>query len=248
MEEKGYISMNKPKVYERRYFITCAQILSMLLIVLSHALPEDIEVPYWIVAMTPYLQHVGLTVFMFTSGYLMAYTNQLEKYGYVEFIKRRAVRLLFPYFFISILMVIPKYFFAAYAHSQVSLSPVVVIKQIFTPREGILPHLWFLPTLWLLSLLLPLWMQVLKSKRATVFVTIALICLQFIPEITNFLCIDDCIDYAIWLFLGIVVGKMPISKKITSCKFRFAFLAVAVAGGGSYSCLKKHQFFGCVFV
>ena len=78
MGEKGYISMNEQKVYERRYFITCAQILSMLLIVLSHALPEDIEVPYWIVAMTPYLQHAGLTVFMFTSGYLMAYTSKTK--------------------------------------------------------------------------------------------------------------------------------------------------------------------------
>ncbi len=103
---------------ERLSFITIAQVFSMILIVLSHSTPSHAEQHKWMISIVQYLQKAGLTVFMVLSGFLVSYTGQLEKYGTGEFIRRRTIRLLIPYFTISFLMLLPKFLLSKYVQTQ----------------------------------------------------------------------------------------------------------------------------------
>lgn len=211
------------------YWITCAQLISMVLIVLSHAVPENVDIPAFISGMTPYLQSAGLTVFMWTGGYLAIKTKKLEKYGYLGYFKRRIKRLLIPYVFFSLLMLVPKYVLAAYPNSEVSLNLLFVLKQLITPREGIQPHLWFLPTLLLLSLLLPLWKWCLRRTSTLAACSIVLLALQFIPTLTNVLCINDVLQYAFYFYFGLMIAeKIELGK----CKKRVTILLPIISTGG----------------
>lgn len=211
------------------YWITCAQLISMAFIVLSHAVPENVDISIFIPTMTPYLQYAGLAVFMWTSGYLAIKTRQLEKYGYLGYLKRRVRRLLVPYVAFSLLMLVPKYVLSAYANSEVSLSPLFVFKQLITPREGIQPHLWFLPTLLFLSLLLPFWKWSLQRTSTIAACSVVLLALQFIPTLTNVLCINDVLQYALWFYFGIVVAD---KIELGDCKRRVTVLLPIIAIGG----------------
>jgi peptidoglycan/LPS O-acetylase OafA/YrhL len=213
------------------YWVTCAQLISMVLIVLSHAVPKNVDISAFIPSMTSYLQLAGLTVFIWTSGYLAVKTNQLEKYGYIGYIKKRVIRLLIPYIIFSLLMLVPKYVLSTYANSEVSLNPLIVLRQLITPREGIQPHLWFLPTLLILSLLLPFWKWCLSKIPVAITCVAVLLALQFAPGITNIACINDVIQYAIWFYLGIAVAEKMDSYKGINC---VTLLLLIIAIGGWY--------------
>lgn len=195
------------------YFLSFAQIVAMLLIVLSHSQPDNMPLPLFVDTLRPILQMPGLVVFIFVSAYLAVRTNSLAKYGYAGYLKRRLVRLLLPYVAVSVLMIVPKYLLRAFANSEVSLNALYLLKQLVVPRDGILPHLWFLPTLFILSALLPLWIKISKNKYASLGIFAVLLALQFTGDATDFLCINDLRLYALWFFLGVVCAGYVIRSK-----------------------------------
>lgn len=186
----------------RLYYLTFAQIISMILIVLSHSLPKNVDVPLFIRYITPYLQHAGLTVFMWISAYLTIITDQLGKYGYKRFVLRRFIRLLIPYFAVGLLLLLPKYMFSEFTNNGVSLDPMAVFKQLLIPRDGLMPHLWFLPTLFILSVFLPIWKKLSENYYVVLVALVGLLLISpYKNEITNIGGLRDVFIYAFW-FLG----------------------------------------------
>lgn len=190
---------------EHLTFITVAQVFSMLLIVLSHSVP--IGASGWMAAIVPYLQLCGLPVFMTLSGFLVSYTNQLEKYGYRKFVIRRSIRLLVPYFAISILMLLPKFIIGSMTGMQVSLKITDVLYQLIAPREGVLPHLWFVVTLWILCLMVPAFQMALKNKLSRIVLLNVTLAMVFIPKVTDVFALGDVQIYAFWFLLGLILGE-----------------------------------------
>ncbi len=212
---------------QRLTFVTIAQLFCMILIVLSHSVPSGDHAGSIISHMIPYLQHCGLTVFMTLSGFLVSYTRQIEKYGYRKFLLRRTARLLIPYVAVSTLMLIPKFLIGKLSGTAVSLRVTDILYQIITPREGILPHLWFLLTLWILCATVPLFMLILKNKWATFGTLLVTLVLIFVPKAPNILAIGDVQIYAFWFFVGLIAGE----KKPCFSKNAQAIYTLFIIGG-----------------
>ena len=101
---------------DKMQYISVLRVGSMLLIVLFHSmcfytgnwwyLSADV-VPFWKVISAPTVK-IGLTSFVFISGYLYGYMYlERGKYRNLKiFLARKCQRLLVPYFFWGILMII----------------------------------------------------------------------------------------------------------------------------------------------
>ena len=215
---------------QRLTFITIAQVFSMILIVLSHSVPSTVSDGSWMTKITPYLQLCGLPVFMTLSGFLVSYTKQLEKYGYKGFIRRRTVRLLVPYFVVSVLMLIPKFLIGKLTGVPVSLKVSDLIYQLLTPREGILPHLWFLFTLWILCLMVPLFCISMKNKWISLGLAVIMFVLIFLPKATNVCAIGDVQTYAFWFCMGLSLGE----KRLDLSKIKPIITCLFIICGGVY--------------
>lgn len=201
----------------------------MILIVLSRSVPSTASAESWMTRITPYLQLGGLPVFMTLSGFLVSYTKQLEKYGYKGFIIRRTVRLLTPYFVVSVLMLIPKFLIGKFTGISISLRVSDIIYQLLTPREGILPHLWFLLTLWILCLAIPLLRIGMKNKWTSLGLAVITLVLIFLPKATNVCAIGDVQIYVFWFCLGLFLGEKQID--LSKVKLISAILLAIVAVG-----------------
>lgn len=191
-------------------FILLIQIIGTILIVLSHSVSQYTQYPSETGTVVRIIQSMGLTAFMWCSGYLLIYTDSLHRKGYLEYIKTRIIRLMLPYFVIQLVMLVPKIMIAKTQGSTVSLD---ILHYFLYPREGILPHLWFLPTLMILCILSFVFDKVTDSiVRSACALVIAAI-LVLLPHITNILAIDDVRQYMFWYALGIVTAKyMKVEK------------------------------------
>lgn len=86
------------------------QCFGILLVVLGHS---GENIPY----LTKWIYSFHMPLFIFISGYLLDYTskNGIIKINYVNFIKKKIIRLLVPYLVISSLAYIPKYLLGKFA-------------------------------------------------------------------------------------------------------------------------------------
>lgn len=101
---------------EKMQYISVLRVCSMMLIVLYHSLCfyigvwwylNKIEVPIWRIMAFPVVK-IGLTTFVFISGFLYGYMYlERGKYRMVRsFIINKSKRLLIPYFFWGIIMIL----------------------------------------------------------------------------------------------------------------------------------------------
>ena len=185
-------------------FISAMQIIGMILIVLSHSISQYASYPPNVGMFVQMIQQAGLTAFMWCSGYLFIYTGSVERYGYKKYIFMRAERLLIPHVVISLLMLAPK---ALVAKMQDSTLSVNVLHGFLCPRDGILPHLWFLPTLMIICLVAPIIQKGIISRKTACASLILLMCVAILPGIRNVLSINDVKTYLFWFTLGAVVAK-----------------------------------------
>ena len=188
---------------ERLNYITWMQLIATALIVLSHSVASSISYPGMTGTFVAVTQTVGLTAFMWCSGFLLVRTDAIKKYGYKRYIKKRFIRLMIPFVVIQILMFFPKTWIAGIMGQSSDISLYGIVHSFLYPREGILPHLWFLPTLMLLCLISPILQSVSENKVRWVIVLVVTVVLTYCPLETNVLCIRDVKNYLFWYLLGI---------------------------------------------
>lgn len=192
------MQMNK-----RLNYITLMQVIATAFIVLSHSVASSITYPSATGTVVAVIQNMGLTAFMWCSGYLMVKTDAVKKYGYKQYIRKRFIRLMIPFLVIQLLMLFPKILIARIIGQSADMSLPGIIHAFFYPREGILPHLWFLPTLMLLCIISPLLQKIARNKFRWGIVLVAAVALIYFPLDTNILCLNDAKNYLFWYFLGI---------------------------------------------
>ena len=71
--------------YERLNYITWMQFIATVLIVLSHSVASSISYPGMTETFVAGIQTVGLTAFMWCSGFLMVRTDAIKKCGYKRY-------------------------------------------------------------------------------------------------------------------------------------------------------------------
>lgn len=197
---------------EKLGFISFVQIIGMLLIILSHSISKYAVYPQFIGGFVQAIQLAGLTAFMWCSGYLLVYNDSLKRYGYHKYMSKRVLRLMLPYVVIQLIMVGPKILVEKF----MGMAPISVdiIHCFLYPREGILPHLWFLPALTIICALAPILSWGIKTKTKSIITLLVLMTLLFVPSIPNILAVDDVRKYLFWFVLGMIVAKYVRIEKL----------------------------------
>ncbi len=135
----------------RRYLseLLLVQIVATYLVVLGHSYPFTIEVPGWLTRAQVFLYTFHMPLFVWISGYLLVYTRQVEKAAYSTFAKKRFLKLLIPYFALSIIALVPKYALQPYLNDSLSLDGRSILQTFFAPRLNVWGHFWFLPMIFI---------------------------------------------------------------------------------------------------
>ena len=203
--ENLYILRNIDQTVDNKRinYITSMQIMATAIIVLSHSVVSTIQYPHGTGTIIALLQKAGLTAFMWCSGFLLVKTDSIKRYGYKLYLHRRFIRLMVPFFVVQIIMLFPKVLISRFIGQPIDISIYSFVHSFIYPREGILPHLWFLPTLMLLCIISPVLLWLSDTGIKWVFTLILFALLILVPLETNILCINDAKNYLFWYFLGV---------------------------------------------
>jgi len=140
--------------HKKLNYITYLSSFAIFLVVLGHSLiymNDHSLVTKAFIFLHNLIYSFHIPLFIFTAGYLLIHTNiDSEKFDYLGFVRRKAVRLLLPYVIISSAVFIPKAIFSDYALRAVDLSLHSYISNIIYPNENVIINYWFLPTLFLI--------------------------------------------------------------------------------------------------
>ncbi len=212
--------------------ITLIQVIATGLIVFSHSVASSILYPDATGTAVAVIQNAGLVAFMWCAGFLMARTDAIKKYGYKRYIAKRFIRLMIPFFVIQLLMLFPKILIAKMIGQPAELSLPALIHSFLYPREGILPHLWFLPTLMLLCVISPVLQRAAENKARWIIALAVAAGLAYFPLNTNFICLGDVKNYLFWYLLGIgcAMPRRIDTLKNISAKFTWVMLPIILAG------------------
>lgn len=199
---------------------------AIIIVVLGHSI--ILYDPSWGIMHTsvemPLFQHlkegisfIQMKLFFSISGFLLYYQYKNGKLGsWLNFVKKKAIRLLIPYLMIAILWMnpikillnVPGYDF----------TPKLLIKQIVGLECG---HLWFLPTLAIIFMLVfallklnERWFQ--RSKDMGIW---AILCLFIVLNAVHslfpsILMISNSMDYAVYFYYGFFLNHVLNSVKI----------------------------------
>jgi len=131
--------------------ILLIQIVATYLVVLGHSYPFTIDVPEWLTQTQLFIYSFHMPLFVWVSGYLLIYTQQTERYDLSSFARKRFLKLLVPYFALSLIAILPKYALQPFLNDTVTLDGYSLLRIFFAPRENVWGHFWFLPMIFALG-------------------------------------------------------------------------------------------------
>lgn len=218
-------------------YITLAQVVGCLLVILGHSYPFVTYMPEKVADSRIFIYAFHMPLFVFCSGYLFAYTDQTQRKTFGTYVKQRALKLLIPYFVLSLIGLLPKYLASSVLNDSLQMDAMSLTRAFLVPRENIWGHFWFLPMIFFLGVISYLIDKYVlrsinnKAKWGIVFMLSLIIVILFKP---NSLClwfgINDIIKYGWCYALGValyyLLGDL---SKIATCS-RLALLA---ASGGA---------------
>ncbi|MBR4251673.1 MAG: acyltransferase family protein [Kiritimatiellae bacterium] len=174
----------------------------MLVVVFHHSAPKGYETTGLFHLLTHTLHYPALAFFFLTSG---LFAGRYAPGTYPAYLAKRALRLLLPWVFANLLMLVPKLLVEKLTGGTAHFSLGALAMSFLQPRGlGILPHLWFLPTLFILNAATPLF-RPFGDKPAALKVALlfVLFVLSAIPiSVPRILCLNDIRIYAFYFFLG----------------------------------------------
>lgn len=156
---------------------------------------------------------IQLDIFFAISGFLFYYTVSGGG-SFVKTIKKKAKRLLIPYFSIAFLWMNPvKYILSVPGYESSSdVLNIYLWQVLFTGNLG---HLWYLPTLFLLFTLLhyPLKRMISSDKSLIIMVTFALV-LRIIVNyifVPSWVQLNQVVRYALPFVIGFTANRISIN-------------------------------------
>ena len=134
-------------------YIILAQVIGCLLVIWGHSYPFVTGMPLAVELGKSFIYLFHMQLFIFCSGYLLAYTKQIERKSFSEYVGQRFKRLLIPYFVLSLIGILPKYFFSSVLNDSLQLDAVSLIRAFLVPRGNIWGHFWFLPMIFFMGVI-----------------------------------------------------------------------------------------------
>ena len=122
-------------------------VLGILLVLIGHSHSSDRSAYEGTVLFSAvfFIYTFHMALFFFLAGFLFRNSDALERKGYGTWIGEKALRLLTPYGFWTLLSLVPKYYLE---HGGLGgLTPRFVLRTLIMPRSNIWGHFWFIPVL-----------------------------------------------------------------------------------------------------
>lgn len=133
-------------------YIVLVQLIGCALVVFGHSYPYE-GVPAGADLVRRFVYSFHMPLFVWCSGFLAVIVGSATKYSFTDFVRRRAKRLLIPYFAISLIGILPKVVFARVLNDPLQLGFREIVVAFLVPRLNIWGHFWFLPMIFLIGLL-----------------------------------------------------------------------------------------------
>ena len=222
---------------KKRYSVlSIIQIISCFIILLKHAIPDSVSDDgllfrgFCFVMNTASIDFFALAAFMIASGLLCNMSLSRHRLSYPLFVSKRAARLLAPYFVINTLLYVPKSFLNQYMQAKTELSFMAYFEMLLTPRNGVSANLWFLPVLFVFGVLSPLLYKLysLQGKKWRIICVVLSLVIVFIPNTTNFLCVNDIRNYFFFYCFGFM-SKDELLHLLTYAKKKETIVAGVLA-------------------
>lgn len=180
--------------------------IGTMLVILGHSHYSD----WSLILGTPIEAVIGfiytfhMPLFFFIAGFLFMNSNKIERVGYGKWIGEKAIKLLTPYFVLSIIAIVPKYYLES--HNFFGFAGYS-IKAIFVPRVGVWGHFWFLPVIFFVYALFGLWKKYVYqiNEKFVLSITVVLsIVIYFIPFSTDWFGIGDIKKEILFFVFGML--------------------------------------------
>lgn len=155
-----------------------------------------------------------MPLFFAIAGFLFQNSHSLEEAGFVKWLKGKAIRLLVPYVFWTLISLMPKYYVEHHGFSDFQWH--TPLSSLFYPRLNVWGHLWFLPVLFLVYLVFGAIRSWTRSKYDSMVILVEFlvslaVCLSPLPAI-KLLGISDFVHFVPFFVLG-MGGNLMLSQK-----------------------------------
>lgn len=211
---------------EKIRFIAAARFIGILLVVFGHSFPFGVYVPPILWKLQAFLYTFHMPLFLFLSGYLLAYNTRPAG----VYIRRRASRLLVPYFVLSVLAFVPKMLVQSLLNDAVEFSLWHLVKTELIPRANVWGHFWYLPVVFTLCGFGVLVQKSVKQYRGAGWALLAVsFLLLFLPQATDWFALEDLRKTAFYFVLGMVTAQRDPRGRVISGRYWLLALPAAVA-------------------
>lgn len=158
-----------------------------------------------------------MPLFFLITGVLLANSKSVETKDFLPFIKEKAFKLLTPYLVLSLIFIFPKGYLEN--GNLGFLNAKYLIKVIFSPRNNVWGHFWFLPVLFIFYLIfgaLRKYVCKTENEKFTNKVLITLSVVAFFLILisrftTDWFGLKDVFSFAFYIPFGMLM--LPLFKK-----------------------------------
>ncbi len=229
-------------------FITYAYAIGAVFVVIGHSTPTGYsDMPLWIDDARTFIYDFHMPLFFFIAGFLFKYTSELRVKKYGLFIKNKCIKFLTPYIVLTLVGIIPKILMSNFVSDDVEFSIGYFVKTIFSPRDNVWGHFWFLPTLFTIYVFSYLILMASKNKIVFRFLLIFALVLAVFPAKTNWFAINDICDQLIYFCIGLTVERLLLNHRSKLMRADVALFNIVVAII-LFVLLKQYMYFGYYWV
>lgn len=182
------------KLLPRLNNITKLQTMAVFLVVLGHCHPISLDnplSPYWQRYVHEILYTFNMPLFFVLAGFLFFYKFNNQEIDYLNFIKKKGLKLIVPYITLgSIGYLIKVLLFNKYAFRPATFSLSAYIDNFIYPVNNAILFYWFLPTLFIIFLLAPLLKKFYSYNKTSsiflIFLSMVLYCFNPFRNVSLF--------------------------------------------------------------
>jgi len=160
-------------------YITLSKALGIILVVVGH-FTSTVYMPAYYVEMKELIFSFHMPLFMVLSGFLfqMSLCRRPGKIFLIPFLKKKFLRLMVPYFFLSVVIALLNFILGHYISVKRTVDVRYLFEILYTNVGGSAVFLWFMYTLFVVFLISALCM---RMKGGITLLGILSIVLYFVP-------------------------------------------------------------------
>lgn len=198
---------------DRIGFIATARCIGILLVVFGHSFPFNVSIPPVLSKVNAFIYAFHMPLFLFLSGYLLIRNTRPAG----SYIRRRGIRLLLPYFVLSVAAFVPKVLIQQYLNESVEFSLWYLVKTELIPRDNVWGHFWYIPVVFFLSCFGVLIIKPMRKHRVAGWAVLAAsYILLFAPQATDWFALEDLRKTTFFFILGMVVADRDPETRVVS--------------------------------